>query len=712
MQNYVVENLNIAKKKKGYTLKQLAEISGLSLGTVIKIMNGDLKKINPDKLQKLADALEVSAKYLTDGTTAGLTSDNYQGLVKIACISPEVRVGNCKFNAEQIVAHIQSAHKHNVKMALFPELCITGYNCQDLFFQDTLQRAAVEALCFITNTTAALDVLSIVGLPLKDAAGKLYNVAAVIYRGEILGVVPKVNLPNYNEFIEKRIFTEFTGETRYVTLNNKPVPFGSKLIFANSLYSEIKFAIEICEDVWAANSPSVYHSNAGANAIFNLSASNETVVKSDYRLKMIEIQSGMCGVIYAYCSAGPSESTAQTVFSAHNIICENGELLAESEPFADGYAECYADFNFVSNERAKLNHTAHGEDYTTVTYAQSIDELGKRVYSPTPFVPEDKKQREKVCERSLTILAYGLKKRIEHIHAEKLVLGVSGGSDSTLALLICARALKLLNRPVSDIIAVTMPCFGTSKRTLENSVALSNAVGATLKQIDITKSVTQHLSDIKHDLNNTNVTYENAQARERTQVLMDIANDVNGLVIGTGDMSEAALGWSTFNGDQMSMYAVNAAVPKTLVKAIIAYVADNSKTELKTVLRDILNTPVSPELLPLNEDDTIKQITEDSIGPYELHDYFLFMLIRKNFTPSKVYKSAQISFAGKYDDKTIYDCLKLFIKRFFTQEFKRSCAPDSVRLGSVDISKFGMRMPSDACYEQWLSDLEKVNPNK
>lgn len=708
----IVEKLNVAKKKKGYTLRELADASGLTYGTVIKIMNGDLQKINPDKLNKLAQALDITVEELTNvSSAADVTDSNYLGLVKIACISPEVKVGDCAFNARQTVELVKTAAKNDVKIALFPELSITGYNCQDLFYQHALQQAATNALKYVADNTAACDVVSIVGLPLANGAGKLYNVAAVIYKGEILGIVPKINLPNYNEFIEKRLFTEFAGETGYVTLFDKQVPFGSKLLFANSLHPEVKFAIEICEDVWAANSPSVYHSNAGANAIFNLSASNETVVKSDYRLKMIEIQSGMCGVIYAYCSSGPSESTSQTVFSAHNIICENGELLAEAKPFTGGYAECYADFNFVANERAKLNHTAHNEDYLTISYAQNISG-GKRVYSPTPFVPTDKKQRETVCERAFTILAYGLKKRVEHINASKLVLGVSGGSDSTLSLLICERALKLLNRPVSDIIAVTMPCFGTSKRTLNNSVALCNALGATLKKIDITASVTRHLTDIGHDITKTDVTYENAQARERTQVLMDIANDVNGLVIGTGDMSEAALGWSTYNGDQMSMYAVNAAVPKTLVKAMLAYAAENAKSELKHVIRDILDTPVSPELLPTDGNGQIKQITENAIGPYELHDYFLFMLVRKNFAPSKVYKMAQISFANKYDDKTIYDCLSLFIRRFFTQQFKRSCSPDSVRLGSVDISKYGLRMPTDACYNSWLADLETVNPNK
>lgn len=707
----VVQRLNEEKKRKGYTLKQLAEVSGLTLGTVIKIMNGDLQKIKPDKLQKLAKALDVSEKYLLEGNENACTnlsdSERYLGFVKIACISPDVRVGDCAYNAQEIIARTLKANADGVKIAVFPELCITGYTCGDLFYQSALRNAAINALQQICQQLSSIDTICIVGLPVCDNLGKMYNAAAVVYHGEVLGLVPKVNLPNYNEFMEKRLFCPFSGENTTITLFGKQVPFGKKLIFANALQSDVRFAIEICEDVWVADSPSVAHSFSGANAVFNLSASNETIVKSDYRKKMIEIQSAKCGVIYGYCSAGPSESTSQTVFSAHNIICENGECLAESEPFGAGYTEACVDFGFIESERAHLDHSANTANYTTVEFTLPCSG-DVRVYSPMPFVPNDEQQLDYVCEKALKILSFGLKKRIEHVHASKLVIGISGGSDSTLALLVCKRALELLNRPTSEILAITMPCFGTSKRTLNNSIALANALGATLMQIDITASVTQHLRDIGHDLGITDTTYENAQARERTQVLMDVANSVNGLVIGTGDMSECALGWATYNGDHMSMYGANAAVPKTLVKAILRNQAKHANKQLANVLLDIIDTPVSPELLPTDSEGNISQITEDVVGPYELHDYFLFMLIRKGFTPSKVYHLAKLSFNGKYDGATIYKWLTFFIKRFFSQQFKRNCSPDSVRLGSVDISKMGMRMPSDACYNEWISDLEKT----
>lgn len=709
----IVERLNIAKKQRGYTLKQLAEISGLSNGTVNKIMSGELQKIKSDKLEKLATALGVTVDYLLNREihSAENNADNYLGLVKIACISPEVRVADVEFNVRQIIEAVKRAYTNGIKIALFPELCITAYTCGDLFFQETLRRAAIQGLKTIRDNTAALDIVVIVGLPIADDSGKLYNAAAVLYHGEVLGIVPKTNLPNYNEFSEKRTFTPFDGRSRSITLFGKQVPFASDLIFANALYPEVRFAVEICEDVWVSNSPSIHHSAAGANAIFNLSASNETAVKSDYRKKMIEIQSATCGVIYAYCSSGPSESTSQTVFSAHNIICENGELLEEAAPFTTGYAETEADFNFIANERAHLDRSADDGRYQTVYFNLPISG-GSRKYTPAPFVPQDKTERNEICERTLTILSYGLKKRIEHTRSDKLVIGVSGGSDSTLALLICERALKLLNRPASDIIAITMPCFGTSERTLNNSIALAKEIGATVRKIDISASALQHFTDISHDVTKTDTVYENAQARERTQILMDVANGCNGLVIGTGDMSEAALGWATYNGDHMSMYGVNSSVPKTLVLAILRYQAEKSAGELKRVLLDVLNTPVSPELLPPDSNGNIKQISEDVIGPYELHDYFLFMLIRKGFTPSKVFAMAKISFNGKYDDATVYKWLNKFIWRFFSQQFKRSCTPDGVRLGSVDISKMGWRMPSDACCNAWIADLERVNPNK
>lgn len=708
----IVKRLNAAKKQKGYTLKQLSEISGLTLGTINKIMCGQLQKIKPDKLAKLAEALDVTVEYLKGQESNCEQNDSREidlGIVKIACISPEIRVADCAYNADRIILNAKKAADNGVKIALFPELSVTGYTCGDLFFQRSLRNSAVKETLRIAKELAEKDIVAIVGLPVCDDTGKLYNAAAVLFNGEILGIVPKTNLPNYNEFIEKRLFNEFDGKSRYVTINGKQVPFASDIIFADRLCTELRFAIEICEDVWVANSPSERHAAAGANAIFNLSASNETIVKGKYRKKMIEIHSATCGVIYAYCSAGPSESTSQTVFSGHNLICENGEAIAEAKPFTTCYAEAEADFDFIANERARLCRSQDLGEYLTVYFDLPIKGTNRK-YSPTPFVPQEENKLNEAIDNAFNILAYGLKKRVEHIKASKLVIGVSGGSDSTLALLICAKALKLLNRPATDILGITMPCFGTSERTLNNSVKLIEAIGATAMKVDITAAVTQHLKDINRPLDVHDVTYENAQARERTQVLMDVANSVNGLVIGTGDMSELALGWCTYNGDHMSMYAVNSSVPKTLVKAMIRREANNSPKSLKTVLLDVLDTPVSPELLPPTENDAISQVTEDVIGPYELHDYFLFMLIRKGFNPSKVFKLAEISFKNKYDGKTIYKWLNKFIWRFFTQQFKRSCTPDGVRLGSVDISKLGMMMPSDACCDTWIADLEKVKP--
>ncbi len=699
----VVARLNEAKKSKGMTLKQLAETSGLSQGTVNKIMSGELKKIKADKLARLANALGVTAEQLTEQRSAAAS---YLGLLKVACISPQVRVGDCAFNTQQIVKSIANAAENGVKIALLPELCITGYSCGDLFFQRALRDAALTGLRDICERTKNFNTVCIVGLPLTGDDGRLYNVAAVLFGGEVLGIVPKKNLPNYNEFSEKRHFCSYDGDNTTVRVFGSDVPFGCKLLFANVLHSELRFAVEVCEDLWVANSPSISHAAAGANAVFNLSASNETVVKADYRKKMVEIQSAKSNVAYVYCSCGPSDSTSSTVFSAHNIICENGECLAESLPFDNGYAEATIDFDFLENERAHLDRTAAPKDYAVVNFRQDAGS-DARVYSASPFVPQDKETRTNVCNRAMTILAYGLKKRIEHLGYPKLVIGISGGSDSTLALLVCAEALKAAHRPASDIITVTMPCFGTSERTLNNSVALCRALKTDLRRIDISAAVTQHLKDIGHDFS-PDVTYENAQARERTQVLMDIANAENGLVVGTGDMSEAALGWSTFNGDQMSMYAVIASVPKTLVKAMLRNCEKSAAGELKKVLHDIIDTPVSPELLPTDSEGKIAQITENSIGPYELHDYFLFLTVRKGFAPRKVYELAKLSFAGRYDNQTILKWLRLFLKRFFTQQFKRSCTPDSVRLGSVDLSKYSLRMPSDACANVWLDELKNL----
>lgn len=710
----IVEKLNTAKKQKGITLKQLADKSGLSLGTVNKIMSGALLDIKTDKLNKLAGALDISTEYLLGNAPETLEpqkNGNFYGLVKIVCVSPEVRVADCKFNAEKIVEQARRAVKDGAKIVLFPELSVTAYTCGDLFFQNTLRNSALECLLHISRELRSEDAVFVVGLPVVDNSGKLYNSAAVVFHGEILGIIPKSNLPNYNEFYEKRWFADAPEQNSTITIGNAEVPFGTKIIFRNSLHPQVRFAVEICEDIWVADSPSFKHANAGANLLLNLSASDETVAKAEYRSKMVEIQSGKACAIYAYCSAGDSESTSDLVFSAHNLIFENGMKLAESKPFGNGYTLAEADFDFIENERAKMSRTKSDESYIIVNYNLPLNDAPTRVYDKSPFVPADKKTLAERCETVLNLQAHALKKRMCHIHASKLVIGVSGGSDSTLALLVCKRALDLLNRDATDIIAVTMPCFGTTQRTLNNSVALAKELGATVLKIDITASVTQHLTDIGCDVSAHDTTFENAQARERTQVLMDIANKENGIVVGTGDMSELALGWSTFNGDHMSMYCVNGGVPKTLVYALISHVANASNPPLKQVLCDILSTPVSPELLPA-KDGKISQITEDIVGPYRLHDYFLYMFVRKGFSPSKVFTLAKLSFKNEYDDKTIYKWLTKFIWRFFSQQFKRSCQPDGVKIGTVDLSKNGWHMPSDACCESWIADLEKLNPNR
>ncbi len=704
----IVEKLNQLKKQKGWTLSQLAQVSGLTLGTINKIMSGSLQKIKADKLEKLANAFGVSVEIFQDSVTPKAPFD--LGLVKIACISPKVRVGDCAFNCQQIFEQAEKAYANGVKIALFPELAVTGYTCGDLFLQEVLCASALHHTIELCQKLTSMDILCVVGLPLQHGS-KLYNVATIMYHGEILGFVPKMHLPNYNEFHETRHFDEPKDENTTVTICGKQIPFGTRLIFENARNRKMRIALEVCEDIWVNDSPSFTHAKAGATIIMNLSASNETVAKADYRRKLVEIQSGKTYSAYAYCSCGPTESTSKLVFSGHNIICENAQILAESLPFTSDYAEATVDFDFLHNEKTRYHSDKTPEGYTFIPFDLDASSC-VRTYDKKPFVPAEKGELFKRCETILTMQAYALKKRIEHVGVSKLVIGVSGGSDSTLALMTCVNALKLLNRPMTDIVSITMPCFGTTQRTLKNSIALAEALGTTVKKIDISKAVSQHLADIEQNPNNHDIAYENAQARERTQILMDVANQCNGLVVGTGDQSELALGWCTYNGDHMSMYGVNSSIPKTLVKVLLTHIANTHKGIVGDTIKDVVLTPVSPELLPPNADGTIKQITEDSVGPYVLHDYFMFMLLRKGFTPSKVFELAKISFEGDFSAEEIYKWLQKFIWRFFTQQFKRSCSPDYIKLGSVDLSSSGMNIPSDACANIWLADLEKVAPQK
>ena len=617
------------------------------------------------------------------------------GFIKVAAATPEIRVADVVYNAESIINDIFNACKNGVKLIVFPELAITGYTCGDLFGQRILIESAYEQLIRIKEDTKPLDIISVVGTPMIKG-GKLINAAAVLYKGEILGVVGKKNLPNYNEFYEKRNFEDCSDE--------EPVIFRCKNM------PEFSFGIEICEDLWIPEPPSAELALGGAEIILNLSASNEMIGKAEYRRNLVTGQSGrlVCG--YVYASAGEGESTTDLVFSGHNIIAENGSLLKETKLFQNQMIISEIDVFALASERQKITSFRKYRDIKTVEFdMEATDTALTRYYSPAPFVPSDKANREERCETILLMQSEGLKKRVEHTGAKSLVIGISGGLDSCLALLVCAKTMDLLSRDRKDVIAVTMPCFGTTKRTKSNAISLCEALGVTLREIDITDSVLKHFSDIGHDPHNHNVVFENGQARARTYVLMDIANKENGLVVGTGDLSELALGWATYNGDHMSMYGVNGGIPKTLIRHIVRFYGDTSKDEaLKNVLYDILDTPVSPELLPAEKGE-ISQKTEDLVGPYELHDFFLYYAIRKSYPPSKIYRLALYSMGDKYPKDIILKWLKNFYRRFFSQQFKRSCLPDSPKVGSVTLSPRGdWRMPSDACPTVWSEEAESL----
>ena len=642
------------------------------------------------------------------------------GFVKVAAGTPEIRVADCRYNAEQIFTLMREADKQGVRVLALPELCLTGYTCGDLFLQDTLLKGAEEGLATVLEATKNLDMLTALGLPVKNPwDGKLYNCAAVIHKGEILGLVPKTYVPNYGEFYEGRWFT--SGKDLDVLLNlcGQQVSIWDREIWACDTMPDLVVGVEICEDLWASTPPSVALAQAGATVILNLSASDEVVGKADYRRTLVTGQSArlLCG--YVYANAGEGESTTDLVFSGHNLIAENGALLAERR-FASGLTVSEIDVSRLAYERRRMNtFTPPERDPMGEAHCLGICRAHfslepctttlTRHINPTPFVPEDVGDRSERCNEILKVAALGLKKRLEHTRAAAAVVGLSGGLDSTLAILITAVAMKLLDRPASDIIAVTMPCFGTTDRTRDNAVELAQRLGATLKRIDISAAVKQHFRDIGQSMENHDVTFENGQARERTQVLMDIANQTGGLVIGTGDLSELALGWCTYNGDHMSMYAVNAGIPKTLVRHLVSFISGDKAQEdpaLSHVLSDILDTPVSPELLPA-VDGRIAQKTEDLVGPYELHDFYLYYAVRWGFPPRKVLRLAEQAFGRRYERPVLLKWLNNFYRRFFAQQFKRSCLPDGPKVGSVALSPRGdWRMPSDAVAALWLEELE------
>lgn len=654
------------------------------------------------------------------------------GFIKVSAGTPDVRVADCGYNAGKIIEMVREMESRGAKIMVFPELCITAYTCGDLFWQENLLEEAKAQLVRIARETRDTDALVFVGLPL-EYKGKLYNVAAGLSGGEILGFVTKIHIPNYNEFYEGRYFTsggdaegtvclraekENSSSDGAVPTEEYEIPFGTRLLFTCPEFPRLLVAAEICEDLWVPSPPSSAHAYHGANLIVNLSASDEVVGKDSYRKSLVSGQSArlLCG--YVYATAGEGESTQDVVYGGQNMIAENGVILAESRRFQNGIVYGELDIQRLVNERRRMTTCRFAPDKTEdskdgyrkiVFHLKQTETALTRKFDSRPFVPGVREERDRRCDEILNIQAVGLKKRLAHIRCQNVVIGLSGGLDSTLALLVAVRAFDMLGMDRAKITAVTMPCFGTTDRTYRNACQLARCLGAELKEVNIREAVSLHFRDIGHDPEVHDVTYENGQARERTQILMDIANQSGGIVIGTGDLSELALGWATYNGDHMSMYAVNCSVPKTLVRHLVRYYADTcGDQKLKEILLDILDTPVSPELLP-PKDGVISQKTEDLVGPYELHDFFLYYMLRWTFPPKKIFRMAKLAFQGEYSDEVILKWLKIFYRRFFMQQFKRSCLPDGPKVGSVAVSPRGdLRMPSDACADLWLGELDEI----
>ncbi len=634
-----------------------------------------------------------------------------QGFIKVAAATPDIRVADTAFNTGEIIKKMKEAAENGAKIIVFPELCITGYTCGDLFTQDILLEQAKVGLCRIAEETKELEAIIFVGCPLA-VDGELYNTAAALNKGKILGFTTKTFLPNYGEFYEMRQYTPGPEEVRMIRFAGEEIPFGPQILFESIETEGLILAAEICEDVWSPIPPSIKAALEGAVILVNCSASDETIGKDRYREELIKGQSARLIAGYVYANAGEGESTTDVVFGGHNLIAENGTILKASRRFSNETIYSEIDIKRLLSERRKNTtfRSAAKKTLKVVPFSVKEEEATlTRTFSSAPFVPQDERERAARCEEILSIQAMGLKKRLVHTKASGAVVGISGGLDSTLALLVTAKAFDMIGIPRSQIKAVTMPCFGTTDRTYKNACQMSRKLGASLLEVPIREAVTVHFRDIGHDLNDHSVTYENGQARERTQVLMDLANKDGGLVIGTGDMSELALGWATYNGDHMSMYGVNASVPKTLVRHLVQYYADTCRDEeLQKILLDVLDTPVSPELLP-PEDGQIAQKTEDLVGPYELHDFYLYYVLRFGYEPSKIYRIAKRAFEGVYDEETILKWLKKFYWRFFSQQFKRSCLPDGPKVGTVALSPRGdWRMPSDASAAVWIQDLEQL----
>ncbi len=634
------------------------------------------------------------------------------GFIKVAAATPDIRVADTEYNTDSIISIMRSADVNGAKLIVFPELCITGYTCSDLFLQQTLLDGALSGLKKIAEASKELDITAVVGLPI-EVDNMLYNCAAVVHSGEIKGIIPKKNIPNYSEFYELRHFTEAPDTVTTINLLGSEVMFGTKILFTSDAMPQFCLGVEICEDLWTVNPPSNSHALAGATLIANLSASNELISKAEYREMLVKSQSARLYSAYIYADAGYGESTTDLVFAGDNMIAENGTILARSEKFTNSCVYAVIDLERLCCERRKTTTFRRSTDtqYCVKNISMKLcNTTLDRFVDSRPFVPSDDRQCEKRSEEILAIQSMGLAKRLDHTCAKTAVIGISGGLDSTLALLVAVRAFDRLKRERKDILAVTMPCFGTTSRTYNNAVNFAKSLGVTFMEVPIREAVLGHFNDIGQDPNVYDVTFENCQARERTQVLMDIANKTGGMVIGTGDLSEMALGWATYNGDHMSMYAVNAGVPKTLIRYLVDYEASrNDNDALRITLKDILDTPVSPELLP-PDDGEIAQKTENIVGPYELHDFFLYHMLRYGYRPSKILRLAEKAFCGTYERTFILQWLKTFYRRFFTQQFKRSCMPDAPKVGSVALSPRGdWRMPSDASVNLWRAELDQLN---
>lgn len=647
--------------------------------------------------------------------------------LRVASVSPEIRVADVDFNTKEILRIYAELIGKGVQVVCFPELCISGYTCGDLFFQHALLGAVRNAIHQLAEATSQYGGVMLVGAPIQHK-GQLYNCAVVLNQGKVVAVIPKTFLPNYNEFYEMRWFASaYDTNDNSIWLDNHEVSFGTDILFDIFLDETFEphctIGIEICEDLWAVHSPSTNQSLAGADVLFNLSASNETLGKADYRKQLVLSQSGRCMAGYVYSSAGAGESSTDVCFSGHCLIAENGTLLSESSRFSFDTEYIISDIDIERLRNERLRNSTFRTEQSKVSFKH----LGLKVKSATvetilrnpnglplprmPFVPDNPQLRHQHCKEVHDIQVTALAKRLKHIGCRNVVLGLSGGLDSTLALLVCVSAFRKLQLPLTGIHCITMPGFGTTQKTKGNAEKLAIELGVPLRTIDITTSVRQHFSDIGHDENKHDILYENAQARERTQILMDICHQVQGIVIGTGDLSELALGWCTYNGDQMSMYAVNAGVPKTLVRHVVEWHSHNTVSETaRLVLEDILSTPISPELLPLSADGTMQQKTEDTVGPYILHDYFLYYMLRLQYSPKKIYILACMTFSNEFTNSEILSWMKVFYHRFFTQQFKRSAMPDAPKVGSVALSPRGdLRMPSDACSTLWLAELEAIS---